>query len=639
VRVPEGYGNWTRESAWYRLRVEIPENSSSGKLVLEIGRIRFYGKAILNGQVVGESWQPRNPLVADVTRAAKPGETNELLVYTHCLAEGYSNPGSPLVDPGARGSLLDYYDTHDQAGIKGDVFLHACPGCAVTDIHIIPSVQNGDLTVHTTVRNDSEAVFDGSLTASVRLNGQDVLELPPRQMRLASGEETSVVQQTPWTDPVLWGPPPYGSRVLYHLESKLEENGDIQDKRYDRFGFRELWVDGDRFIFNGKPAFLMGTQISGLEMRQPMALLIPRLQEAGYLFVHPHAVHRLQGFYDLCDELGMLVWDCTYCAGPIGNDFKRWDRDQEGPLDRALDHHEEAYRKWVRQNRNHPCVAMWSAGCNNRHIHDPLRKLIESEDPSTRPVVTYSEPENEREVFMFGFSWKRQDDDSRDFSAGLDDIQRERDRRGDRTYPLFIGEYWGGTGTPECMDQTYDRGVAGGCTFEVGGYEGNLPPMSGDFEIDWPSESGVGQRRRNIVKLGHKVTHPGSPKHPNWCDPTKPVFVGEWKEQAAYADLAEKSGKRLEPANERAPEVIVTVTQNNQPVSHRHVIVHPLGDQSTSPQGVMTDLNGRAWFILPEPGRYQADCGSGSVAFVASTQPLGTTPGYAYIQHVDLPFS
>ena len=185
------------------------------------------------------------------------------------------------------------------------------------------------------------------------------------------------------------------------------------------------------------------------------------------------------------------------------------------------------------------------------------------------------------------------------------------------------------------MEVTFDEGVAGGSSFDVGGYRGCLPPMGNEFEISWPSESGLGQRRRNLILRGHKITFPEN-RHPNWSDPSQPVYLQDWVEEPGYRDVAMKAYGGVEPATVRVPEVIVTVNRNGSPVPHENVILYPEEGQSVVPCGVMTDLEGRAWFVLREPGRYRAVCAENETTFTTTLQPLKLEAGYDYVQYVDI---
>ena len=185
------------------------------------------------------------------------------------------------------------------------------------------------------------------------------------------------------------------------------------------------------------------------------------------------------------------------------------------------------------------------------------------------------------------------------------------------------------------MEITWEKGVAGGCTFDVGDFWGCLPPFHPDFDISWPSESGWGHRRRSLLLRGHKRTYPET-RHPNWCDKDKKVFDGDWAEQAGYRRVSEKTGGAIKPATTRAPEIIVTLMSGGKPLAGTHVLIEPVGGQSTNPVGVMTDSNGRAWFVLQEAGPYRAVCCGRETTFDAEFQSLNLEPGYDYIQWVQL---
>ena len=98
--------------------------------------------------------------------------------------------------------------------------------------------------------------------------------------------------------------------------------------------------------------------------------------------------------------------------------------------------------------------------------------------------------------------------------------------------------------------------------------------------------------------------------------------------------LSDHAGESRNP--DGAADGSFTVTGDGSAVSHINVTLYPDEDQSMNPRGVLTDLNGRAWFVLQEPGRYRAVCDGGETTFTASTQPLEQVAGYDYIQQVEI---
>lgn len=93
-------------------------------------------------------------------------------------------------------------------------------------------------------------------------------------------------------------------------------------------------------------------------------------------------------FLDLCDEMGFVVWD--EC-------FDKWDATAARTDENLEEYVSRNLRAWVRRDRNHPCVAVWSIG-NEIPAASPecpsgvtrercrlFREVIRGED-GTRPV-------------------------------------------------------------------------------------------------------------------------------------------------------------------------------------------------------------------------------------------------------------
>ena len=106
----------------------------------------------------------------------------------------------------------------------------------------------------------------------------------------------------------MWGYPPYGEPVLYHLETRLlADEGGAVDQLATRFGFREFWTEEDKIIFNGKPLRILGYWTPEASGRSVWTLRMAAIQWAGCNAIHNHAEQREPAYYDVADELGMLV--------------------------------------------------------------------------------------------------------------------------------------------------------------------------------------------------------------------------------------------------------------------------------------------------------------------------------------------
>jgi beta-mannosidase len=167
--------------------------------------------------------------------------------------------------------------------------------------------------------------------------------------------------------PLLWWPNGLGAQNLYTFTIDLSSGGRLIDQARERAGLRTIELvterdgGGESFFFevNGAPVFMKGANWV------PMDSFLPRIGEERYkailqgaseahmnmLRVWGGGVYEDDLFYDLCDELGILVWqDFMFaCAMYPGDD--EFMRNVEAE---AVD--------VVKRLRNHPCIALW---CGN----------------------------------------------------------------------------------------------------------------------------------------------------------------------------------------------------------------------------------------------------------------------------------
>lgn len=157
----------------------------------------------------------------------------------------------------------------------------------------------------------------------------------------------------------LWWPRTAGRQPLY--EVTLTVAG--RDMPAGRIGFRTLAVDetdGDfRFIVNGEPLFVGGAcwmPVDPVGLQSDPSALRAALQQVidgnfTMLRVSGDTVYESDSFYELCDELGILIWqDCMLAFA-------------DPPADPSW---EASFRLEVEQNLGrligHPCLALVSGG-------------------------------------------------------------------------------------------------------------------------------------------------------------------------------------------------------------------------------------------------------------------------------------
>ncbi len=193
----------------------------------------------------------------------------------------------------------------------------------------------------------------------------------------------------------LWQPWDRGQPHLYHVHISLAEpDGAPLDDVTLRTGIRSIeWRDW-RLTVNGQPEFMRGLNWVPADSfpgrlrpgRYASLLKMARESGANLLRVWGGGLREKRAFYDLCDELGLLVWQefpfaCMF-LGSYPSD----------PTYLALV--EAECGSMVRQLRHHPALILWCGGNEfSRSRNQPLLKTLASavqQHDRSRPFIPVS---------------------------------------------------------------------------------------------------------------------------------------------------------------------------------------------------------------------------------------------------------
>ena len=192
------------------------------------------------------------------------------------------------------------------------------------------------------------------------------------------------------TAPKLWSPE---DPQLFDAELSLS-NG---DSAKSSFGFRSFVCDTQKgFFLNNKHVKINGVcehhdlgALGAVFYKNAFRRKLLILREMGVNAIRTSHNMPAVGLLELCDEMGFLVmdeafdmWEGSKTTYDYARFFKEW--------------HARDVRSWVRRDRNHPCVFMWSIGneiydthkdAHGREITEDLKKLARENDPYENAVV------------------------------------------------------------------------------------------------------------------------------------------------------------------------------------------------------------------------------------------------------------
>ncbi len=219
---------------------------------------------------------------------------------------------------------------------------------------------------------------------SVQVTLVDPAGQPVKSERLSPDGQTASTTFSV-DNPSLWYPNGYGQQPRYRLEVTLLSGDTVLDTHEQRLGIRRLslvqepldHVPGTTFLFeiNNIPVFCGGANWI------PADSFTPRVTAETYrrwlqlaadanmvmLRVWGGGIYEEDVFYDLCDELGLLVWqDFMFACGlyPAHPTFQQSVRAEAEAT--------------VRRLRHHPSLALW---CGNNEDYQ-VGEAIQAYDPA-----------------------------------------------------------------------------------------------------------------------------------------------------------------------------------------------------------------------------------------------------------------
>jgi beta-galactosidase len=345
------YVRYYQGPGWYRKDLQIKNPHKEGRTLLRFDGAGQKTKVYVEDTFIGEHVGGYDEFQFDITDAVKKhaDKDGNVRLLVRCdnsrdlqmipsdlsdfnLYGGLYRPVHLLYRPAVSVSWPTIDVAVDEAGSKGEIRF---------DLEAMnPSGREGELNVGLIVKApDGQVVADVQATSS-----------------LAEEKMASLGAAVP--RPVLWSP---DEPNLYRWTLTSRGPDGETHTQQGTLGFRHFRFEKNGpFYLNGKRLLLRGTHrhedhagvaaaMSEAQMRTEMELM----KSMGVNFIRLGHYQQSRTILELCDELGMLVWEeIPWCRGGLGNDtFKEQAR-------RML-------RNMIAQHRHHPSVILWGLGNEN----------------------------------------------------------------------------------------------------------------------------------------------------------------------------------------------------------------------------------------------------------------------------------
>ena len=324
----DGGNDYWRGTCIYRTHFAAPQfDTASHQVWIQFDGVNASAHVVLNGSPVCNHDGGYSTFRANITELLR--DENELTVEV-------DNSKNDRVYP--QKADFTFY-----GGIYRDVSLMVVSKNHFTldyfggpGIRITPTVQGADASVQVTTWHDGEG------EVSIEL-------LDAAGNTVATGKGPDITLTI--FNAHLWNgvKDPY----LYSCKARLVVNGTVEDETTTRFGVRSFKVDPKKgFFLNGKSYPLHG--VSRHQDRKGLGNAITRemhdedmalIKEIGANTIRLAHYQHNQYFYDLCDEVGMVVWaEIPYISEHMPNG-------RENTISQM--------KELIIQNYNHPCIVCW----------------------------------------------------------------------------------------------------------------------------------------------------------------------------------------------------------------------------------------------------------------------------------------
>lgn len=321
---------WVSNRWWvYQSKFVLPAEYQEGTYKLVCGGIDYRAEIVFNGKTVGTHEGMFLPYEADVTSLVRhDGAVNEVTVILHSNPDEMGQIGYTSRTKTQRSRFYYKWDFSTRmvgVGLYEPVTLEYIPTATMTERQI-ETVKQADDSWTLSANVQIEAYKQTDLQLRLRLfDGQN--QIGERVCDVFGQKRKQKVRLTlEDLHPQLWWPNGYGAQYLYILKIGLCQGDTLLQETEHPIGFRtaEYVQAGDRCddslpyqpVINGKRIYIKGVNMVPLDHRQGMVttedyrkfLTLCKDANIDLVRLWGGGVIERDSFYQICDELGILVW-------------------------------------------------------------------------------------------------------------------------------------------------------------------------------------------------------------------------------------------------------------------------------------------------------------------------------------------
>lgn len=366
---------WIENKWWnYRKVFQLPDSLKGKKARLVFKGVDYRASFYLNDVKLGEHENMFTAVKFDITGLLRFDAENILEVVLEGIPEDQPQMGYTTKSRQQKsrfGYSWDFSTRLVNMGIWQDVDLQFYEDCLIGDVHILTDVEDGVGIV----RINGSVEMEENKAAAVKLTLSKDGQLVKQAVCTASFSGGIGLFSTEFRidNPLLWHTNGAGNQELYRLEVEVPGEDVPQDRKVFNVGIRKLEYEKNEGApegampftarINGEKIYIKGVNLVPLDHmygavtkeRYRHILEMVRLANANLVRIWGGGIIEKECFYNLCDELGIMVWQ-EFMQSNSGMDGIPC---TESGFQKKL---AEASAEAIKEKRNHVSLTFWSGG-------------------------------------------------------------------------------------------------------------------------------------------------------------------------------------------------------------------------------------------------------------------------------------
>lgn len=356
------------------------------RILLQCDGLDTLAEISVNGWTIGRTDNMHRRWEFDIKHLLKKGHNNIAVHFAaplpfvrnkarirNCYAWGigqHKRDGGGWIRKQACNFGWDWGPSTTTCGIWRGIRITAFTNARLSDVAIEQHHSRNKVALALSISTERSAASKLQACVHLAFNGRTISESNLTFNRKTVRSDLTIKK------PELWWPNGMGAQPLYEVTvDLLDKEGNLLDTVTKRIGLRSLrlerkpdrWGESFRFVCNGKPFFAKGANwIPGDAIPARMTYAdYARLLDAAadthmnMLRVWGGGIYEEEAFYNLCDELGICIWQDFMFACST---YPAFDKE-------FMDNVKHEVRDNVRRLRHHPCIALW---CGNNELEQGL---------------------------------------------------------------------------------------------------------------------------------------------------------------------------------------------------------------------------------------------------------------------------